>query len=657
MEEEEEQHSDSPPSQSQPQPQLPPTTNNKEVKDEDGNEAESSSHKATTTITTTTKTKATPLTEATPRSKSPPQQNCILFYGVTYLGCSSVNVPKSEQEISRIMSTLNEQGKAVIEVTMSVPQTIEDKIVLLESSSADLAATVIAEYKMSHVLFVVRGGKSTPEASCFAFTTCHGDSIDNMMFSCHVFRCNLTEAVSKILYSFWAVFNKQNQQQTQQQQQQLPQAPVSKKMFNHVSDSTSSSTSNAVSQFSTVASSLLSSLYGNLQQNANTTFSSGASGGGVGGGGGGGGTFSASDQQQQQLQQQQNSMSLCDFAAKFSQSRIEDQYLFRAVVDIREEDAKNPGTNFQSVPKEKEFFKLRKNLDKQISIQIQQMSNQPLEIERCFGILMCQGRNVSHKDMQLLQTISMGKSGGAAAEANISGAVSTSSAANNNNSNNYAKSTAVNGSGAGGQTTAAASGSCYASNAYVVSALWKPPETNSALAVLNEETQKNVRVFMTIAIDLVLAGLQDPVRFCIECKVRIYPQTEKFWVYQKSLRHVEFFYLQIVRTEPSLTSPLNLSLSSIHSQTELLRKKHAQDQADAKQQPPSKTDEAEGEEDDNEIVMSGIGLVSKDCGEEELLDWSELLGRWRKTVWNERPRGLQLLVHKGKFFRVFFNLR
>lgn len=61
--------------------------------------------------------------------------------------------------------------------------------------------------------------------------------------------------------------------------------------------------------------------------------------------------------------------------------------------------------------KEKEGFKLRKNIDKQIVIQIQQLTNQTLDIERCFGVLMCPGRNVSHKDMQLLQTISMGKSG------------------------------------------------------------------------------------------------------------------------------------------------------------------------------------------------------------------------------------------------------
>ena len=92
------------------------------------------------------------------------------------------------------------------------------------------------------------------------------------------------------------------------------------------------------------------------------------------------------------------------------------------------------------------------------------------------------------------------------------------------------------------------------SNCVQVSALWKPSETSASLQVLNEETQKNARVFMTIAVDLVLNGLQDPVRFCIETKVRIYPQNEKFWVYQKH-KHYEQFFLQITRAlSPSPSS-------------------------------------------------------------------------------------------------------
>ena len=150
-------------------------------------------------------------------------------------------MPKSEQEINKIMSTLNEQCKLSIEVTMSVPQHIEEKIVLMDTINDD---AVITEYKMTHVLFVVRGQKNTTESSCFAFTTCHGDSPDNYRFSCHVFRCNLADAVSKILYSFWTVFNRhQNKQETTTSQVAAP------KRTNSESSTTGQFTSVATSFF------------------------------------------------------------------------------------------------------------------------------------------------------------------------------------------------------------------------------------------------------------------------------------------------------------------------------------------------------------------------------------------------------------------------
>lgn len=550
-------------------------------------------------------------------SSSNPASNCILFYGVTYLGCSSVNAPKSEAEISRIMATLNnEQGKMCLEVAMAVPQSVDDKIVLFDSTTE----LKISEYRMSQVLFVVRGQKTSSENSCFAFTTCHGDSLDNLMFSCHVFRCQLVDAVSKIIYSFWSVFNRhqlqlqQNKNSTDPSSSSSQQGQKNRPASLQSSENSSSSSSFASGQLSSVASSLLGSLYGSLPQT-----------GAFGSGGSSGNSVNSYN------------TGLADYALKFEKARSEDQYVFKATLEIKEEDPKNP-LNFVSVPKDKEYFKLRKNLDKQINIHIQQLTNQPLEIERCFGILVCPGRNVSHKDMQLLQTISMGSES--------SSRSSGSSSASSNSS---------------------ASG-------YLVSAHWDPRDPSmSALQVLNEETLKNMRVFMTVAVDLVINGLQDPVRFCIETKARIFGSSEKFWVYQKTKHHEEF-YLQIVKNgDRKLSSPSTsnhiYSLQSIHSQAELLRKKHtlehnknkaeaaaaagtanttndqAQSLADGSSSSMNNT--LENSDDENELVMSGLGNVSKDCAQEELLDWSDLLSRWRKTTWNERPRGLQSLVRKG----------
>jgi hypothetical protein len=528
-------------------------------------------------------------------SESEQGSNSILFYGITYLGCASVNAPKDEIEINRIMSTLNEQGKEAIEVTLSIPQIIENKIILNDKSE-----TKIAEYKMSQVLFVVRGGKNSNENGCFAFTTCYGTSSDNLIFSCHVFRCNLPEAVGKILYSFWQVFNRQSIQN--------PQQPNNTESLSRKSSENPSSVVSTAGQIA----SFLGSFYGFGQNSASNNTNSSIS--------------------------NVNSDLFNEFAAKFVNCRKEDQYVFRTILEIKEEDPKNLSV-FTSVPKEKDFFKLRKNLQKQINIQIVQLTNHPLEIERCFGVLICQGRNASHKDMQLLHTISMGKSG----------------IENNNPSNIFSRPS--NSSSSLSSSTFSTNIYNNSNNSYIVSAIWNPADTASSLRVLNEETPKNSRVFMTVAIDLVINGLQDPVRFCIETKARIYSQNEKFWVYQRN-KHIEEFYLQIIQNQTNISDKnntskpniINYNLKNIYSHTELVRKQNAITRyTKIDDQPSNSIEEANDahDQDNEEIVMSGVGDVSKDCNEEELLNWSDILSEWRKKTWVGRPRGLQSLVRRG----------
>jgi hypothetical protein len=63
---------------------------------------------------------------------------------------------------------------------------------------------------------------------------------------------------------------------------------------------------------------------------------------------------------------------------------------------------------FSVVPKDRSYFKLRVNLEKQLCLTVQQVSEneRDLEVERCFGVLVSPGRNVKHSDMHLLEMVS-----------------------------------------------------------------------------------------------------------------------------------------------------------------------------------------------------------------------------------------------------------
>lgn len=77
---------------------------------------------------------------------------------------------------------------------------------------------------------------------------------------------------------------------------------------------------------------------------------------------------------------------------------------------------------------------------------------------------------------------------------------------------------------------------------YIIEALWDPNAPH--FDVFNLETPKDHRVFMTIAADVVLSGIHEPVRFGIECKARIFHEHERFWyVTRKPI--VERYFLTV----------------------------------------------------------------------------------------------------------------
>lgn len=159
-------------------------------------------------------------------------------------------------------------------------------------------------------------------------------------------------------------------------------------------------------------------------------------------------------------------------------------YEFMVALEIKEKLTKT-SSSYCAVPRDKSTFKVRANCNKQIVISISQKASKdhnhlpPLTIERCFGVLLSPGKLVRLADMHLLDFEVIGQVTGTDGDA-------TSSVP-----------------------------------AYQVVAEWRA--TDKSLQRFNVETP---RTDLTVAIDLVVRGIQDPVRFVIETTVQVQSKNE-----------------------------------------------------------------------------------------------------------------------------------
>lgn len=299
-------------------------------------------------------------------------------------------------------------------------------------------------------------------------------------------------------------------------------------------------------------------------------------------------------------------------------------YEFIVSLEIREKVAKN-SNNYAAVPRDRNCFKLRTNTDKEVYITVKQTPSsvlQPLLIERCFGVLLSAGKLVRQADMQLIDHVNVGY------QQQPPAGISDST-----------------------QTTAVASPPVtpLCLNPYYILAEWKA----KAFDQLNVETHKT---YLTIAVDIVMRGIQEPVRFVIETPITIQSASEiRLMDHFISKRRMTLrFYLHLKRT----TDEFSWEVSSIdpseeiveHSNTNqsllkfgmnnLSRIVRSSSIASIEDECPTDEDLSDGDE----PLLSGTGEVSKDCSQDTLDEWDPILKEWDSE---KRPKNLAPLVRLG----------
>ncbi|KAH9511016.1 Rab GTPase-activating protein 1 [Dermatophagoides farinae] len=293
---------------------------------------------------------------------------------------------------------------------------------------------------------------------------------------------------------------------------------------------------------------------------------------------------------------------------------------FKVVMNAEKENGKH-------VHEKKDSFKIRTNVDKRIIINLQQdltHHNFPMiRIERCFGMLLSPGRNVSPNQMVAIGLNSMSSS--------IPNPESTPT-----------------------------------QSQWQIVASWIPTEIDSDH--LNTETARNSRVYFTIALDLILENIEEPIRFIFESKAKIIPTsistTEKFLknlanLSKNSQRFMHESFSLIVRQRPDMHGRIIYEVISCLSSTQIamqkqrlalqlnLNKISESSKENSTPTPGSPLPEDEPPEDDDEPLQSGSGSVRRECSQNEIQAWHNILEKWNKENLSVRPRQMASMIRRG----------
>lgn len=283
-------------------------------------------------------------------------------------------------------------------------------------------------------------------------------------------------------------------------------------------------------------------------------------------------------------------------------------YEYTIAVEFRERDSKNVYTN---VNREKTCFKLRSNCDKEICITVKPTQSDkypPLFIERCFGVLLSIGKVNKQAELTALELSAPGT---------------------------YMKGTSD----------------------FQIVARWD--NNDKPFEQIQQETQK--KHIITLAIDLVIKGIQEPVRFVIEMNVKIEsvdgnssrfsnsflfqsgnkrPLLKKFYIQLKDSGSENTWILHSVDpcddvVEQNQSSMFNQKLKNFSKMVRSTSSVSFDDDI-------SQSEDSVSLEVDDEPLASGTGEVSRDCSDDRWSLWTPLISEWQIT--NKRPKNLSNLI-------------
>ncbi|KAI6229680.1 hypothetical protein M3Y99_01143000 [Aphelenchoides fujianensis] len=277
--------------------------------------------------------------------------------------------------------------------------------------------------------------------------------------------------------------------------------------------------------------------------------------------------------------------SSCPTAAGTS---VSEDHEFEMRLEIREDDDVQNG--YAYCPVETNCFKLRKDRQRRIVAVVEHVGGpRELHVRNVFGVLLAAGRYLRESDMQLLDRHQFKR--------------------------------------------------IDDTRAYEIHASWNPRARG--FEVLNIETPKETRAFMTIAVDMILDGVDESVRFNVECRARICHQMESF-VQVERVPVTERFFLKLLVTDGKA------KITSVQSAAQRLRSLDNTANGKPMEKMPVQLIQPinDDESDSDEPLLSGSGAVNRESDEGVLDEWRALIERWKTDI-TGRPPELQSLLQNG----------